>query len=89
MMKSMERAQLMAQSQQAQGMGQGAPMPPQGGGPPGLRPEVMPDAAFGVPPVPPTAPVGPSVPPGTPRPGGQSTQSRLENIGLVPPTGGA
>ena len=93
MVKGMERAQLMAQSQQAQGMaqgmGQGAPMPPQGGGPPGLPPQVMPDAALGVPPVPPTAPVGPSVPPGTPRPGGQSTQSRLENIGLVPPTGGA
>ena len=89
MMKSMERAQLMAQNQQTQGMGQGAPMPPQGGGPPGLPPQVMPDAALGVPPVPPTAPVGPSVPPGTPRPGGQSTQTRLESIGLVPPTGGA
>ena len=62
--------------------------PPPMGGPPGLPPQVMPNAMMGVPPVDPTAPVGPSVPPGTPRPGAQSTETRLQSLGLIPPTGG-
>ena len=93
MMKSMEQAQMM-------GGGAGPAGPPQGptgpppiggpmGGPPGLPPQVMPNAGLGVPPVPPTAPVGPSVPPGTPRPGAQSTENRLASLGLIPPAGGA
>jgi hypothetical protein len=105
MAKSMEEMKLMAEAMQVQGMGmapQGAPMPPQGmppqgmppqgmpqGGGPGLPPTVMPNAALGVPPPMPTAPVGPSVPPGTPRPGAQSTENRLSNLGLIPPTGGS
>ena len=99
LVKSMEQSQLMAQAK-AQGM-QGAPpqgggMPPEMGMPPGvggagptLPPTVMPDAAMGVPPVPPTAPMGPFAPPGAPRPGAQSPENRLANIGLVPPTEGA
>ena len=105
MAKSMEEMKLMAEAMQVQGMGmapQGAPMPPQGmppqgmppqgmpqGGGPGLPPTVMPNAALGVPPPMPTAPVGPSVPPGTPRPGAQSTENRLSNLGLIPPQGGS
>ena len=92
--KSMEQAQMMgggAMGPQG-GPPQGSPpMGPPGAppmGPPGLPPQVMPDAMMGVPPVPPTAPVGPSVPPGTPRPGAQNTETRLQSLGLIPPTGG-
>jgi len=46
----------------------GAPFP---GGPPGLPPQVMPNAAMGVPPPAPTPQAGPIVPPGSPRPGAQ------------------
>ena len=70
----------------------GPPMGPPNGmpmGPPGLPPEVMPNAGLGIPPVAPTAPVGPSVPAGTPRPGAQSTEGRLANLGLIPPEGGS
>ena len=90
-MKRMEQLQMM------QGMApQGGGMPPQGpagppppmGGPPGLPPQVMPDAGLGVRPVAPTAPVGPSVPPGTPRPGAQSSETRLADMGLIPPAAG-
>jgi len=94
--KGMEQMQMM----QAQGPQPPMPMqPPQQSpdmmmmgspgqmGPPGLPPQVMPDAALGVPPPPPTAPVGPSVPPGTPRPGAQDTTRRLANLGLIPPMG--
>ena len=53
----------------------GPPMGPMGpppmGGPPGLPPEVMPEAMMGVPPPAPTPQAGPLVPPGTPRPGAQ------------------
>ena len=45
--------------------------PPMGGGPPGLPPQVMPEAMMGVPPPIPTPQAGPIVPPGTPRPGAQ------------------
>jgi len=90
-MKRMEQVQMM-QGMAPQGGGpppQGPPGPPPPmGGPPGLPPQVMPDAGLGVPPVPPTAPVGPSVPPGTPRPGAQSSENRLANMGLIPPAGG-
>ena len=58
--------------------------PPPGGAGPMLPPQVMPDAMLGVPPQQPTAPVGPSVPPGTPRPGGQTTETRLASMGLIP-----
>ena len=90
-MKRMEQLQMM------QGMApQGGGMPPQGpagppppmGGPPGLPPQVMPNAGLGVPPVAPTAPVGPSVPPGTPSPGAQSSETRLADMGLIPPAAG-
>jgi hypothetical protein len=50
------------------GMG-GGPMGP--GGPPGMNPEVMPNAMMGVPPPMPVPQAGPLVPPGTPRPGAQ------------------
>ncbi len=90
-MKRMEQVQMM-QGMAPQGGGpppQGPPGPPPPmGGPPGLPPQVMPDAGLGGPPVPPTAPVGPSVPPGTPRPGAQSSENRLANMGLIPPAGG-
>ena len=71
-------------------LGPGGPMGPggPGGGPPGLPPQVMPDAGLGVPPVAPTAPVGRAVPAGTPRPGAQNTTSRLANLGLIPPAPG-
>ena len=89
MTKRMEEMQMVMA---AQGMGQGAPppggAPPQGGAGPMLPPTVMPNAGLGVPPPMPTAPVGPSVPPGTPRPGAQNTESRLASLGLVPPAGG-
>ncbi len=94
----MESMQLQMQAQPQPQVPQGAPMPPMppmplppqgGGGPPGLPPTVMPNAALGVPPPTPMAPAGPSVPPGTPRPGAQSTEGRLANLGLIPPTGGA
>ena len=91
----MESMQLQMQAQPQPQAPQGAPMPPMplppqgGGGPPGLPPTVMPNAALGVPPPTPMAPAGPSVPPGTPRPGAQSTEGRLANLGLIPPTGGA
>jgi hypothetical protein len=92
MMKSMEQAQMMGGGAGPAGPPQGPPGPlPMGGpmgGPPGLPPQVMPNAGLGVPPVPPTAPVGPSVPPGTPRPGAQSTENRLASLGLIPPAGG-
>ena len=98
MMKSMEQAQMMGggamgpQGGPPQGAPpMGPPMGPPGAppmGPPGLPPQVMPNAMMGVPPVDPTAPVGPSVPPGTPRPGAQSTETRLQSLGLIPPTGG-
>ena len=55
-------------------MGPMGPLPPMGPpmeGPPGLRPEVMPEALLGVPPPIPTPQAGPLVPPGTPRPGAQ------------------
>ena len=90
-MKRMEQVQMM-QGMAPQGGGpppQGPPGPPPPmGGPPGLPPQVMPDAGLGGPPVPPTAPVGPSVPPDTPRPGAQSSENRLANMGLIPPAGG-
>jgi hypothetical protein len=90
-MKRMEQVQMM-QGMAPQGGGpppQGPPGPPPPmGGPPGLPPQVMPDAGLGGPPVPPTAPVGPAVPPGTPRPGAQSSENRLANMGLIPPAGG-
>lgn len=70
----------------------GPPMgPPQGGppmgGPPGLPPEVMSNAAMGVPPVPPQG--GPvPMPPGSPRPGAvQNDEERMRRMGLVPPRG--
>ena len=92
MMKSMEQSQMMGGGAGPAGPPQGPPGPPPMGGPmggpPGLPPQVMPDAGLGVPPVPPTAPVGPSVPPGTPRPGAQSTENRLASLGLIPPAGG-
>jgi len=47
----------------------GGGLPPTG--PPGLPPEVMPEAMMGVPPPIPTPQAGPLVPPGTPRPGAQ------------------
>ena len=70
-------------------MPQGMPMMPPPSqlapqGPPGLPPQVMPNAGLGIPPVAPTAPVGPSVPAGTPRPGAQSSASRLADLGLIP-----
>ena len=90
-MKQMEQqqqqAQMMAAQAPPQGMlpQQGPPMMgPPPGGPPGLPPQVMPDAMLGVPPVAPTAVPGPSVPPGTPRPGAQSDEARLANLGLIP-----
>ena len=49
----------------------GGPMGPPPGGPPGFPPEVMPNAAMGVPPPMPVPQAGPVVPPGTPRPGAQ------------------
>ena len=62
-------------------------MPPPGMappmGPPGLPPEVMPNAAMGGPPPMPTPPMGPAVPPGTPRPGALTDEERLARIGLV------
>ena len=92
MMKSMEQAQMMGGGAGPAGPPQGPPGPPPMGGPmggpPGLPPQVMPNAGLGVPPVPPTAPVGPAVPPGTPRPGAQSTENRLASLGLIPPAGG-
>ena len=92
MMKSMEQSQMMGGGAGPAGPPQGPPGPPPMGGPmggpPGLPPQVMPEAGLGVPPVPPTAPVGPSVPPGTPRPGAQSTENRLASLGLIPPAGG-
>ena len=95
-MEEMQMVNQMMQPQQPPPPPQGMPpegmppqgMPPQGGAGPTLPPTVMPDAAMGVPPPMPTAPVGPSVPPGTPRPGAQGTEGRLEELGLVPPTGG-
>ena len=95
MAKSMEEMQMMQQFAQAQApppppapqapMAPGG-MPPQGGI--GLPPTVMPNAALGVPPPMPVAPIGPMVAPGTPRPGAQSTENRLTNLGLIPPVGG-
>tara|TARA_B100000029_G_C17582042_1_gene959938 strand:- start:198 stop:2063 length:1866 start_codon:yes stop_codon:yes gene_type:complete len=95
MSKSMEEMQMVQQFAQAQApppppaaqapMAPGG-MPPQGGV--GLPPTVMPNAALGVPPPVPVAPVGPMVAPGTPRPGAQSTENRLTNLGLIPPVGG-
>jgi len=92
-MKRMEQLQMMqGMSPQGGGMppqGPAGPPPPMGGGgPPGLPPQVMPNAGLGVPPVAPTAPVGPSVPPGTPRPGAQSSETRLADMGLIPPAAG-
>ena len=93
----LEKGMQQPQPPPPQGMPQGMPMmgpppgPPMGPpngmpmmGPPGLPPEVMPNAGLGIPPVAPTAPVGPAVPPGTPRPGAQSSASRLANLGLIP-----
>ena len=86
-MKRMEQVQMM-QGMAPQGGGpppQGPPGPPPPmGGPPGLPPQVMPNAGLGIPPVTPTAPVGPAVPAGTPRPGAQSSASRLADLGLIP-----
>jgi len=47
----------------------GGPVQPLPGGPPGFPPEVMPNAAMGVPPPMPVPQAGPVVPPGSPRPG--------------------
>ena len=84
--KSMQQPQMPPPPQMPQ---QGMPMmppPSQLGpqGPPGLPPQVMPNAGLGIPPVTPTAPVGPAVPAGTPRPGAQSSASRLADLGLIP-----
>jgi len=74
----------MAPQQVGPPMNGGMMVPPTSLGPPGLPPEVMPNAALGVPPVPPTAPPEAGVPPGTPRPGAQSPESRLASLGLIP-----
>jgi len=94
MMKAMEQAQMMsAPPPGAQGPPPGAPPgaappPPPNGAGPTFAPEVMPNAGLGVPPPAPVATPGPAVPPGTPRPGAQNTESRLANIGMIPPTNG-
>jgi hypothetical protein len=61
----------------------------QGGGPPGgMPPTVMPSQVMGGGPDPATlSNVGPQQAPGTPRPGAQSEQTRLGNIGLIGPGG--
>ena len=82
-------AQSMQPPQPEMGGGPMPMAPPNGavpmGAPPGIPPDVLPGAMMGVPPPMPTAPVGPSVPEGTPRPGAQTQQSRLSNLGLIPP----
>ena len=89
MMKAMEQAQMMsAPPPGAQGPPPGPPPPPPNGAGPSFAPEVMPNAGLGVPPPAPVATPGPAVPPGTPRPGAQNTESRLANIGMIPPTNG-
>ena len=102
MTKRIEEMQMVGQATQPQVPPQPQGMPPQGMPPPGmmppgmmpqggagpmLPPTVMPNAALGVPPPMPAAPAG-TVPPGTPRPGAQSTENRLSNLGLIPPLGG-
>jgi len=83
--KAMMQAFMPPQPQQPQ-MGQPGMMPPMGG-PPGLPPQVMPNAAMGVPPPMPVPPMGPAVPPGTPRPGAMSEEERLARMGLIGPGG--
>jgi hypothetical protein len=57
-------------------------------GPPGVPPGVAPPAMMnGMPPPAPTPQAGPNVPPGQPRPGAQTSEARLRNIGLVGPGG--
>jgi len=57
-------------------------------GPPGVPPGVAPPAMMnGMPPPAPTPQAGPNVPPGQPRPGAQTNEARLRNIGLVGPGG--
>ena len=72
------------------GMGPGGPppMPPPMAGPPGLPPEVMSNAAMGVPPVPPTGPPM-MMPPESPRPGAiANDEERLRRLGLIAPREG-
>jgi hypothetical protein len=75
----------------APGPGGLPPSPPGPGAPagagPGLRPEVMPNAALGGPPPTPTPQAGPNVPEGSPRPGGQDEIERLRRVGLFGPRG--
>jgi len=54
-----------------------------GGAGPTLNPQVAPNATLGVPPPFPTPQDGANVPPGTPRPGGQSEDQRLSSLNLV------
>lgn len=84
--KQIEIQQLFAIS------GQQAPAGPGGngaspGGPPTADPRAAPNPVLGAPPPIPTPQAGPLVPPGSPRPGARSEQSRLTNIGLVGPGG--
>ena len=64
----------------------GAPAgePAPGAGPPGLAPQVLPDAMMGLPPRRPQPPGMPMRGPGQPRPGALSEQGRLARIGMVP-----
>jgi len=63
-------------------------MPPPMAGPPGLPPEVMSNAAMGVPPVPPTGPPM-MMPPESPRPGAiANDEERLRRLGLIAPREG-
>jgi hypothetical protein len=65
------------------------PVGPAPAGPPGLPPQVMPNAAMGVPPVAPVGPPPMMVAPGTPRPGAiANDEERMRRLGLVPPREG-
>ena len=63
----MSEQQMQAQVAAAQG----------GGGPPGIDPRALPNAALGGPPPAPTPQAGPNVPPGSPRPGSQQQLAQL------------
>ena len=89
--KMMARQQMGMPQQGApqQGAPQQGLLNGQGGGPqPGVPPTVMPSQVMGGGPDPATlSNVGPQQAPGTPRPGAQSEQTRLGNIGLIGPGG--
>ena len=64
------------------------PSPPGMGGPAGLPPQVMHNAALGIPPVPPVGPP-PGMIPGAPRPGAVGNEEeRLRRLGLATPREG-